>query len=143
TCYGSAARKTQRFGMVFLTSNVFSKSTSMVLNCGSRCSRPNSRSVCASIEMAPAILAVIVHCQRVMVANVAEFVADNSGDFVTAKRVKKPSRRADGGVPGISSGREGIGLRTVHQVDPGHRQARTPCQFAYAGHELWPAAVLS
>ena len=34
TCYGSAARKTQRFEMVFLTSNVFSKSTSMVLNCG-------------------------------------------------------------------------------------------------------------
>ena len=34
-----------KFEMVFLTSNVFSKSTSMVLNCGNRCSRPNSRSV--------------------------------------------------------------------------------------------------
>src|SRR5262249_9261538 len=45
TCYDSAARKTQRFEVVFLTSNVFGKSTLMDLNCGNRCSRPNSRSI--------------------------------------------------------------------------------------------------
>jgi NAD(P)-dependent dehydrogenase (short-subunit alcohol dehydrogenase family) len=37
------ARKTQRFEMVFLTSNVRIKSMSMVLNCGNRCSRPKGR----------------------------------------------------------------------------------------------------
>src|SRR5262249_21882313 len=137
-----AGPQTERFPMGFLISNRFSNSTAMGLYSGSRSSTPNSRSVCASIEMAPAIVAVIVHCQRVMVANVAEFVVDNSGDFVTAKRVKKPSRRADGGVPGISSDREGIGLRTIHQVDPRHRQAGTLCQFAYDGHEFGRAAFI-
>ena len=43
--YGSVARKMQRFEMVFLTSNVCIKSMSVVLNCGNRCSRPNSRLV--------------------------------------------------------------------------------------------------
>ena len=38
------------------------------------------------------------HRQRVVVADVAEFVTDNAGDFVTVERVKEPSRRANDGV---------------------------------------------
>ena len=41
--YGSVARKMQKFEMVFLTSNVCIESMSVVLNCGNRCLRPNSR----------------------------------------------------------------------------------------------------
>ena len=41
--YGSVARKMQKFEMVFLTSNVCIELMSVVLNCGNRCSRPNSR----------------------------------------------------------------------------------------------------
>ena len=33
-----------------------------------------------------------------MIADVAEFVTDNAGDFVAVERVKEPSRRADGSV---------------------------------------------
>jgi hypothetical protein len=54
------------------------------------------------------------HRQRVVIANVSEFVTDDAGDFVAAKRVEKPCRRADGSVLRISPGSEGVGLGAIH-----------------------------
>jgi hypothetical protein len=83
------------------------------------------------------------HRQRVVITDVAEFVTDNAGDFVTVECVKEPSRRADGGVLRIPPCGKSIGLRAVHHVDPWHRQVRPLCQLAHNPHKFWRALLVN
>ena len=83
------------------------------------------------------------HRQRVMIADMAEFVTDDASDFFAVEGIKEPRRRTDGGVLlRIAPGGERIGLRAVHQIDPRRRQAGPLCQFAYNCHQFRHAALV-
>src|SRR5499426_3971972 len=75
---------------------------------------PKNSPNCASMEMAPAMVAV---------SDMGELVGDHSGDFLAREHLQQSGRHRHRRVLGIASGCECIGLRIVHEIDARHRQA--------------------
>ncbi len=82
------------------------------------------------------------HGQRVAVLHVREFVRHDAGDFLGRQHLEQPRGRADGSARGPAPGRESVGLRIVHDVDPRHRQAGLLRQMLHDAEELAARAAV-
>jgi hypothetical protein len=72
----------------------------------------------------------------------AQFVTDDTGDFIAAERIKEPGRGANCGVLRVSPGGESIGLWAVHQIDTRRWQVGALRQLAHDRDKFWRAALV-
>ena len=68
-------------------------------------------------------------CQDVSMLDMRELVSEDCAQFPAREQLKNAGGRGNGGVLRVATGRKGIGLRLVDEVDPRHGKARTLRQF--------------
>ena len=83
---------------------------------------PKNRPKLASMETAPASVAVIVMVSVSRLLHMAEFMGHDAGDLVAGEHLQQAGGGADGGMLGVAAGGEGIGLRVVGDIDARHGQ---------------------
>ena len=98
--------------------------------------RPKNMPKCASAEIAPAIVAVIVEVRMSRWLDVSELVRKHPAQLARGQQLDNAGRRGDRGVLWIAAGGERIRLRFVDQVNPGHRQAGAGGELAHHPVEL-------
>ena len=66
-----------------------------------------------------------------MIVHMHEFVAEYAANLTLVEHLQNALRTADGGMPFVTAGREGVGAHGRRNVDARHRLARLCGQFAH------------
>ena len=103
---------------------------------------PKNMPNCASIEIAPAIVAVIVMVSVSWFLMCASSCAMTPATSSRLSELEQAGRHRDGGVLRVAPGREGVGLRVVHHEDARHRQAGALRQLVHHAHQIGRGALV-
>ena len=97
---------------------------------------------CASIEIAPAMVAVIVMVSVSWFLMCASSCAITPATSSRDSMLQQAGGHRDRGVLGIAAGGERVGLRIVHEVDARHRQSGALRKLAHQTHEVGRRALV-
>ena len=92
---------------------------------------PKNRPNCASMEMAPAMVAVMVMVSVSWLRMWASSCASTPAISSRLSALRRPGAHRDRGMLGIASGGEGVRLRIVHDIDTRHREAGALREIAH------------